>query len=141
MFKFPSMHFPAIHFPKFPKIASKDFAGGQATMSTTEFHCVNGTCDGKVNLCLFSFVISCITRIFYFYHSPSASSRALHYTCILSCHCSYSARSDSSPHVMLRRSQDHGPARCTRSSECFSCQWLCDPRDLAISLHGTRPPE
>jgi hypothetical protein len=48
MFKFPSMHFPSIHFPKFPKLSSKDFSGGKATMSTTEFHCVNGTCDGKV---------------------------------------------------------------------------------------------
>eukprot|EP00286_Rhodomonas_abbreviata_P015104 CAMPEP_0181318386 /NCGR_PEP_ID=MMETSP1101-20121128/16977_1 /TAXON_ID=46948 /ORGANISM="Rhodomonas abbreviata, Strain Caron Lab Isolate" /LENGTH=86 /DNA_ID=CAMNT_0023425849 /DNA_START=202 /DNA_END=462 /DNA_ORIENTATION=+ len=47
MFKFPSMHFPAMHFPKFPKFSAKDFAGGQASMSTTEFHCVNGTCNGE----------------------------------------------------------------------------------------------
>ena len=41
--------FPSFHFPKFPKLSlnrSADF--GKASMSTTEFHCVNGTCDGKV---------------------------------------------------------------------------------------------
>ena len=47
IFKFPSMHFPSMHFPKFPKLSAKDFAGGKATMSSTEFHCVNGVCDGK----------------------------------------------------------------------------------------------
>ncbi|EKX51011.1 hypothetical protein GUITHDRAFT_151131 [Guillardia theta CCMP2712] len=47
IFKFPSMHFPKFPAMHFPKFSAKDFAGGQATMSTTEFHCVNGTCDGK----------------------------------------------------------------------------------------------
>lgn len=52
IFKFPSMHMPAMHFPKmhFPKFHAKDFAGGQASMTSTEFHCVNGTCDGQVCL-------------------------------------------------------------------------------------------
>jgi hypothetical protein len=50
MFKFPSMHFPSMHFPKFPKLSAKDFTGGKATMSSTEFHCVNGVCDGKVRI-------------------------------------------------------------------------------------------
>jgi hypothetical protein len=50
-FKFPSMdmHFPRMHFPKISsKDFSKDFAGGQATMTTTKFHCINGVCDGQV---------------------------------------------------------------------------------------------
>jgi len=43
------MEFPKMHFPKFPKISASDFAGGSASMTTSEFHCVNGVCDGKVS--------------------------------------------------------------------------------------------
>eukprot|EP00293_Proteomonas_sulcata_P008766 CAMPEP_0184297362 /NCGR_PEP_ID=MMETSP1049-20130417/8289_1 /TAXON_ID=77928 /ORGANISM="Proteomonas sulcata, Strain CCMP704" /LENGTH=64 /DNA_ID=CAMNT_0026607063 /DNA_START=626 /DNA_END=820 /DNA_ORIENTATION=+ len=48
-FNFPKMDFPSMHMPKmhFPKIKASDFAGGKASMSTSEFHCVNGVCDGK----------------------------------------------------------------------------------------------
>lgn len=42
-----SMAMPRMHFPKFPKMSAKDFAGGSASMTTSEFHCVNGVCDGK----------------------------------------------------------------------------------------------
>eukprot|EP00281_Chroomonas_sp_CCMP1168_P028859 CAMPEP_0206245192 /NCGR_PEP_ID=MMETSP0047_2-20121206/18562_1 /ASSEMBLY_ACC=CAM_ASM_000192 /TAXON_ID=195065 /ORGANISM="Chroomonas mesostigmatica_cf, Strain CCMP1168" /LENGTH=70 /DNA_ID=CAMNT_0053670467 /DNA_START=58 /DNA_END=270 /DNA_ORIENTATION=+ len=48
MFKMPGfkmdMSFPKMHFPKFN---AKDFAGGTASMSTTEFTCNNGKCKGK----------------------------------------------------------------------------------------------
>jgi hypothetical protein len=41
------MGFPKMNFPKFPKMTAADFAGGSASMQTSEFHCVNGVCDGK----------------------------------------------------------------------------------------------
>jgi len=47
MFKNMDMEFPKMHFPKFPKISASDFAGGSASMTTSEYHCVNGVCDGK----------------------------------------------------------------------------------------------
>ena len=52
VFRFPSIHFPSMRMPSFPKLSAKDFqkdfAGGQATMTTSTYHCVNGVCDGKV---------------------------------------------------------------------------------------------
>ena len=48
IFRFPAIRVPDFDFPKFPDFSAKDFSGGRATMSTTEFRCVNGTCDGKV---------------------------------------------------------------------------------------------
>jgi len=43
------MEFPNMRILKFPKISASDFAGGLASMTTSEFHCVNGVCDGKVS--------------------------------------------------------------------------------------------
>lgn len=43
-FKFPSMHFPKMVFPQM----DMSRAGAQESMSATTTHCVNGTCDSKV---------------------------------------------------------------------------------------------